>query len=451
MFGQGSMGMTRRQFLRNGSLTALGSVGGLSALLAACGGDDDAVPEATMPGTDFTGTVSLLLGTHMDPVKQIIEGYPAGGSGVTPDVEEVTTPDLRSKLTTSFLAENSPWDAAFVTAELGAELADRNWLVNASAWVEDKIRSRGTLLERGMGAVESKGATWAVPWTMGSQLLHWNAGMMEEAGLDPELPATWHETPNSWDTFVEYGKALTGERNGEQYYGYTDAWADTHVLWTWGGMLHMHGGDFLDEEGQPAWNSDAGVAATEKLYDLLHTHRIIDPAAPTYTWVFDAAPGFLGGTRGMFISWPFIAGIAAAPDSAIRSGVAPNPAVETSGSVDGSEFFGVPVFAENQDEAWRFLEAIVSPEGQRIVAMGGWASIYSDILNEPDIVAAFPFYPALAKAYEYPVDGGWSADRPRWTQFLSDKIHEVLNNASSPREALDEAARLTVEARQQDE
>ena len=35
MFGQGSMGMTRRQFLRNGSLTALGSVGGLSALLAA--------------------------------------------------------------------------------------------------------------------------------------------------------------------------------------------------------------------------------------------------------------------------------------------------------------------------------------------------------------------------------------------------------------------------------
>jgi len=40
MFGQGSMEMTRRRFLRNGSLTALGSVGGLSALLAACGGDD---------------------------------------------------------------------------------------------------------------------------------------------------------------------------------------------------------------------------------------------------------------------------------------------------------------------------------------------------------------------------------------------------------------------------
>ena len=441
-------GMTRRQFLRNSSITALGVMGG-PALLAACAEEEGAVSEATMPGTDFTGSLSLLLGTHMDPVKQIIEGY----QHLTPGVEEITTPDLRSKLTTSFLAETSPWDAAFVTAELGAELADRNWLVNASAFVEEKIRSRGTLLERGMGAVESRGATWAVPWTMGSQLLHWNTGLLSDAGLDPDAPLDWHSTPNSWDTFVEYGKAVTGERDGEQYYGFTDAWAGAHVLWTWGGMLHMHGGDFLDEEGQPAWNSDAGVAATEKLYDLLHTHRIIDPAATTYTWVFDAAPGFLTGTRAFFISWPFIAGVAAAPDSAIagQSAFAPNPAVDTSGSVDGSEFFGVPVFAENPDEAWRFLEAVVSPEGQRTVAMGGWASIYSDILNEPDIVEAFPFYPALAKAYEYPVDGGWSADRPRWTQILSDKIHEVLNQTANPREALDEAARLTVEARQQDE
>ena len=41
---------------------------------------------------------------------------------------------------------------------------------------------------------------------------------------------------------------MTGERDGVQYYGYTDAWADKHVLWTWGGMLNMHGGSFLDEE-----------------------------------------------------------------------------------------------------------------------------------------------------------------------------------------------------------
>ncbi len=195
------------------------------------------------------------------------------------------------------------------------------------------------------------------------------------------------------------------------------------------------------------------MAATEKLYELLHVHEVIDPAVTTYTWVFDAAPGFLEGNRGMFITWPFIAGVAAAPDSAIsgNSAFAPNPAVDTSGSVDGSEFFAVPEFAENDDEAWRFMDAIVSPEGQRVVAMGGWGSIYSDILEEPDIVSTFPFYPAIAQAYQYPVDGGWSYDRPRWEQILSDHIHEVLNDTMTAQEALDEAARLTLEARQDDE
>ena len=73
-------------------------------------------------------------------------------------------------------------------------------------------------------------------------------------------------------------------------------------------------------------------------------------------------------------------------------------AVVTSGSADGSDFFGVPVYAENKEEAWRLLDLISSRAGQRVVALGGWGSIYSGVLNEPDIVEAFPFYPALAKA-----------------------------------------------------
>ena len=128
------------------------------------------------------------------------------------------------------------------------------------------------------------------------------------------------------------------------------------------------------------------MEALQKLYDLLHTHQVIDPAVSTYTWVFDATPGFFEGTRGMFISWPFVAGVAAIPDAsqiAGHSAFAPNPAVVTSGSVDGSEFFGVPVYSENKDEAWRLIDLITSREGQRVVAMGGWGSIYNGVLQEP--------------------------------------------------------------------
>ena len=175
---------------------AFAAMGGLSALVAACGGGDP-IDEGAEPGTDFTGALGVLIGTHMDPVKALLEQHQAS-VGFAPTIEEVTTPDLRSKLTTSFLAQSSPWDAVFVTAELGAELGTRGWLTNASIFMDEAVRTEADLLTRGLGAVELDGNTLAAPWTMGSQLLHWNKRMMEQAGLDPDAPTNWHATPNSW-------------------------------------------------------------------------------------------------------------------------------------------------------------------------------------------------------------------------------------------------------------
>ena len=448
-------GFTRRQFLGGSSaLLAFAAMGGFSSLLAACGGEDPTDVGAA-PGDDFTGQLGVLIGTHMDPIKQLLEQHQAT-HGVAPNVEEITTPDLRSKLTTSFLAQSSPWDAAFVTAQLGAELSNREWLTNAGSFMDERVRSQPDLLTRGMGAVEFGGETWAVPWTMGSQLLHWNkkthgAGRVgcrcsARLALHSQFLGHLHRIRQSDDrragrcAVLRIHRCLGGQACSVDLGRYAPKCTE--------------GGSWTRSNSRPL-TADAGVEALQKLHDLLHVHQAIDPAVTTYTWVFDATPGFFDGTRGMFISWPFVAGVAAIPEAAPgiagHSAFAPNPAVETSGSVDGSEFFGVPVYAENKDEAWRLLELISSREGQRVVALGGWGSIYSGILNEPDIVEAFPFYPALAKAYEYPVDGGWSEDRPRWTQFLSDEIHEVLAQRKSPRQALDDAASATVEARKQDE
>jgi multiple sugar transport system substrate-binding protein len=396
-----------------------------------------------------TGELNLLLGSHMEPVLKIVDLYKEK-YGAEPKVELITTPDLQTKVTGAFLARSSPWDSIFVTAALVVPLADQEWLESADVFINEKVRPVGKLLERGLGAAIYNGQAFAVPWAMGCPILHWNKQMLAEADLDPEAPATWHETKNSWDTFVEYAKKMTRTRNGEQVYGYTDAWAGDHVLWTWGGLLQMHGGRWFDEDFQPVFNSEAGIAATEKLYDLLHTHKCVDPAVTTYTWVFDALPGYLNGTRGMFISWPFVAGVANGSDESKikgQSGFAPNPAVETSASVDGSEFFGVPVYAENKEEAWRFIELVTSREGQRIVAQGGWAGIYGDVMEEPDILQQFPFYAAIRKSYDYPVDGGWSPDRPEWVQILANEIHEVLGKRKAPKEALDDAAKRILERR----
>jgi multiple sugar transport system substrate-binding protein len=441
--------VSRRKFLQGSAgLGGLLATGGLSALLAACGRADDGA--AGEPGDDFTGALSLLLGSHMEPVQELVGQYEEQ-HGVGPEVQEITTPDLRSVVTSAFLSQNSPWDAIFTTAVLAQELGGRSWVQTVDAFLEESVRPRGELMDRGLNAISAPDGYLAVPWTMGAPLMHWNRQLLEDADLDPDAPGDWHAEPNSWDTFVEYAKALTFERDGTQYYGFTDAWAEDHILYTWGSLLQMHGGRFLDDEHEPVFNDEAGAEATMKLYDLLNTHRVVDPAVNTYTWVFDASPGFLNGTRGFFFTWPFIAGVANDPEGSEIVGnnaFAPQPAVETSASVDGSEFLAVPVFADNEDEAWRFLELVTSPEGQRTIALGGWSSIYSDINLDPEVLEAFPVNEAVVQSYEYPVDGGYSADREIWGPILGNQIQEVLADNKSAEEALDDAVRLIRDERE---
>lgn len=436
--------VSRRTFLQGtAGLGGLYATGGLAAVLAACGRADEGLATGD-PGEDFTGALGLLLGSHMGPVQELVSRYQSE-YGVSPEVQEITTPDLRSVVSSAFLAQDSPWDAIFTTAVLAQELGDRNWVQTVDAFLDQNIRPRGELMDRGLSAIGAEDGFLAVPWTMGAPLMHWNRRLLEEADLDPDAPLNWHAEPNSWDTFVEYAQALTFERDGVQHYGFTDAWADDHILYTWGSLLQMHGGSFLDEDHEPVFNTEAGVEATMKMYDLLNTHRVVDPAVNTYTWVFDASPGFLNGTRGFFFTWPFIAGLANDPEGSDIAGdnaFAPQPAVDTSASVDGSEFLAVPVFADNPDEAWRFLDLVTSPEGQRNIALGGWASIYRDVNLDPEVLEAFPVNEAVVQSYDYPVDGGYSADREIWGPILGNQIQEVLADNKDAAEALDDAVRL---------
>lgn len=438
MEGNGFNLTTRRQFLARGSraVAGFGVLGMLPAFLSGCGTGDTSAEKG--PGEEFTGALTVLIGSHMDPVREIAKLYNEEYD-VRPKLEQVTTPDLRSKVTTTFLSRRSPWDSVFVTAELAPELAEKEWLVQAGKLL-DRVRGEGQIMERALGAATYEDTVYAVPWTIGCPILHWNKQMLSEADLDPEAPVDWHRTEDSWDTMVEFAKKTTdAERD---IYGYTDAWAGTHVLYTWGSLLQMHGGTFFDDEGQPAMDSEAGISATEKLVDLLHTHKVVDPAVTTYTWVFDASPSFLNGNRAFFISWPFIATLANTPEEskiAGKNGFAPNPAIQTSASVDGSEFFAVPTFAENDDEAWRFIELVSSREGQRIAAEGGWAPIYAELLEDEELLENFPVYAAVRQSYEYPVDGGWTPDRPMWTKILSDEISQALGQKKAPREAMQAA------------
>ena len=394
-----------------------------------------------------TAAVGLLLGSHMDYLQNLGPDYEAL-YGVAPEVELVTTPDLSVKLNTSFVARNSPGDVVFLTAALISGMAANGWLEEMTEFIDEKLRPEG-LLENALTAARYMGGIYAVPITIGAPIMHWNKNLFEARGLDTEAPAQWHAQQNSWDTMLEYAREINDPDNN--VYGIVDAWAGTHSIFTFGALLQMHGGRFLDDDLAPVMNSDAGVEALAKMVELLHVEQVIDPATVTYTWVFDASPSYLAGQRGIFFTWPFIAGIANfSEDSAVQgaNGFAPNPSVDTSASVDGSEFLGIPTFAGNKEGARQFIELATSFDMQLRQGAGTpWAPVLGPVLEHPDVVANLQVAEVIRQSYLYPVDGGFSPDRERWVEILTSELALAFNQSKTPQQALDDAVRLINQSR----
>jgi multiple sugar transport system substrate-binding protein len=85
------------------------------------------------------------------------------------------------------------------------------------------------------------------------QLLFYRKDVFNQLGLKP---------PTTWDEMVETGKTIgskTDLSGVAMYYGKTGG----QNLMIWFNYLWGMGGDLLDAKGQPAFNSPAGVAATQ--------------------------------------------------------------------------------------------------------------------------------------------------------------------------------------------
>jgi len=433
----------------------MGALGlGAAALSIPGCGAKEAAPSAGQSEGQFTGKLNVLLGSHMDFIEAWAPTYKER-YGVEPKIEKVTTQDLRNKLSSTFVARTSPYDAVFTYPDIIAPFASQGWLADLS----DKVRNSKvlsgeyTLVKEVVEVGKYEGRIYAIPAHIGCTVMMWNKKLMEDVGLDPEAPANWHSTKNSFDQFIEYAKKMTFEKNGTKYYGYIDNWIGESVLFFYISLIQMHGGTLITEDEKPMMNSEAGVAALEKMVDMLHTHKCIDPASLTYAWVFDCSPAFLNGTRGIFITWPFMAGVANTSDeSKIKGyvGCAPNFAVETSGSIDSSEFFSIPVFSENFEEAWRWIELITSYEVQKhIGTTTSWLPIYEEVLTDPEVVKNNPYAPVINQAYKYPAANYRTKNFSRWANILANSIHEALDRKVKPKDALNDAAKKIEEALKQ--
>jgi len=199
------------------------------------------------------------------------------------------------------------------------------------------------------------------------QLLFYRTDLLEAAGVTP--PKTWEEMVTAakaiQDSSDAAGIALPyGKLNGQN-------------LMVWMNLLWGNGGDLFDADGNAAFNSAAGVAATETYVGYLAEEIV--PAGSAVFIEQDAVTSFKQGNSAMLPVWWWVRSQLTDPkQSTLTEDQVGYTALPSVAGADRTTFtntwiFGVTEQSDSKDAATEFLGWLTDPALER------------DVLMDPDL------------------------------------------------------------------
>jgi multiple sugar transport system substrate-binding protein len=231
------------------------------------------------PGLEFA--LSDASSTYTDTLQQVVADAAAG---VKPDVVMVGTAQV-----------------GFYVDNLGAQIIDPSYLPE-------------TYNQRFLVAGIVDGQLYAVPTQVSIPLIIWNKDIFAAAGLDPDTPpATFAEM----EAFARQIKENVPDA--------TPTFLATSIVYDWifQNLVQSAGGQITDQNGNPAFNSKAGLLALEPYYILNRDGLGLGIAG------LDGFGAFTEGVVGMALSSSSLMGrLTKGIGDAFEWGVAPMPVPE---------------------------------------------------------------------------------------------------------------------------
>ncbi|WP_417811775.1 extracellular solute-binding protein [Thalassospira alkalitolerans] len=223
------------------------------------------------------------------------EAYP----NITVNVQNLGYNDMLNKLRTAALGNAAP-GVARLPILWGAEFASKGQLLQLEP--EDVGHSRDDFWPGAMKSVTFDGKTFGIPTSNETMTFIWNAGIFEEAGLDPNVG------PDTWDEVVSFSKQIR-ENTGKAGYGLVARTNAGNTPYRFMPMVWGEGGGALDEAAdsptyQDIWvNNEGTVRAVQHYYDMYVRDKSVPISALTNTQTENQDP-FLADQLAMMIAHP---------------------------------------------------------------------------------------------------------------------------------------------------
>ena len=272
------------------------------------------------------------------------------------------------------------------------------------------------------------------------QLMFYRRDIFEKLGL---------KAPGTWDDMVEAGKLITAKTDLSgvaMYYGKTAG----QNLMIWFNYLWGAGGDLLDAEGQPAFNSPAGVAATQAYIDVMLKHKAAPAASASFNET-DAVNSVAQGKSAMVpVWWWRYASLVDPKVSTLKPeqvAFAPLPSMpgKPNTTYTNTWFYGINRNSKKKAAAMEFLTWLSQPEIERSVlldkSLNEVVAMQTKNLLDVDVNARFNGMhafgaQALKGAKGTPLFPQW----PQVSDVLEASISELASGKGQVKPALDDAA-----------
>jgi multiple sugar transport system substrate-binding protein len=294
-----------------------------------------------------------------------------------------------------------------------------------------------------------KGHVYVLPFGLDTRLLYYRKDLLEKAGFS--------EPPKTWSELVKVAQALTKDTNGDgviDQWGFATLGMPSYVFNTFSffDFLFQAGGKIFDENGQPAFNSEAGVKALQFFVDLRNKYKVMPPDVTTY----DNNPmhtGFLNGSFAMANHWPYMQGMIEQSKLAGKVGYAPEP------SMDGRKpattlnawSLGIMKMSKQKELAFDLIKYVTNKKSGifELSKKLDWPlrkSVYSSEAARKLVPENHWEFSKLvfdiANKYGHPVRPLQAAE---FGEVLSKAIDLAMHGKATPKEALDQAAQKTKE------
>ncbi len=270
------------------------------------------------------------------------------------------------------------------------------------------------------------------------------AAFKAEYGYDLAVPETWDQVKDQSIFFAD----------PPNFYGTQYAGKDEAIVGRFYEMVVAEGGNYLDENKKPIFNSDAGQRALQWFVDLYEAKAV--PAGTTsYVWD-DLGQGFASGTVALNLDWPGWSGFFNDPASSKAAGNV-GVAVQPMGSVtrtgwSGHHGFSVTNDCANKEAAASLVNFLTSEESQLTESAGGslptrtavWEANIDAVRAGDDAFrteALVAFAEGAKYAFAVPPIPEWGES----TNIVFPELQAAIVGDKTVKEALDDAAKAVDE------